>query len=153
MRPSKSGNRYGDRKVVRILATTATSKVQRRMELIGIQQIRFVFQVRVEKKEPNKTRGTAGGNLVNYTGDVGTPTEDLLLIKIFLNSLGFGFAKGTLSDIPEKVIDQYKLRKKAIRDSWVYIRIVARMYSLLQSGSLDNGLLESRLNKEGCFQT
>eukprot|EP00972_Heterocapsa_arctica_P041650 6140471-Heterocapsa_arctica.AAC.1 len=28
-----------------------------------------------------------GGNLINYPDDVGTPTANLLLIKIFLNSV------------------------------------------------------------------
>ena len=40
----------------------------------------------MEKKEPNRTRAMLGGNLVNYPDDVGTPTANLLLIKILLNS-------------------------------------------------------------------
>jgi len=68
-----------------------------------------------------------GGNIINYPDDVGTPTANLLLIKIFLNSVvltrGATFAgadltnfylttplkrpeytKIKLSDIPEEVI-------------------------------------------------
>jgi hypothetical protein len=68
-----------------------------------------------------------GGNLISYLEDVGTPTANLLLIKIFLNSVistrGANFAgadltnlylmtplkrpkyaKIKLSDIPEEVI-------------------------------------------------
>ena len=41
----------------------------------------------METKEPNWTRATVGENLINYPDDVGTPTADLLLIKIFLNSV------------------------------------------------------------------
>jgi len=34
-----------------------------------------------------QTRATMGGNLINYLEDVGTPTANLLLIKILLNSV------------------------------------------------------------------
>ncbi len=48
---------------------------------------KFVCVVRPQKAEPNRTRLTLGGNLVNYPGEVGTPTADMLLIKIMLNSV------------------------------------------------------------------
>ena len=77
-----------------------------------------------------------GGNLINYPDDVGTPTANLLLIRIFLNSVistpeaKFAnadisnfylmkplkrpeYAKLKLSDIPEEVIQEYNLREKA----------------------------------------
>ena len=58
--------------------------------------------VRTEKDEPNRTRATFGGNLIHYPDDVGTPTADLLLIKIFLNSVistkGARFATADLSN-------------------------------------------------------
>ncbi len=37
--------------------------------------------------EPNRTRLFAGGNRVHYPGDTGTPTADLLTIKILINSI------------------------------------------------------------------
>ena len=106
-----------------------------------VTYIRFVCQVRTEKKEPNWTRATVGGNLINYSDDVGTPTEN---IKIFLNSIismdgaRFAdadlanfylmtplkrpeFAKIKLSDIPQEVITEYSLTAKATVDGWVYI--------------------------------
>lgn len=43
--------------------------------------------MRTEKEEQNRVRATMGGNLICYPEDVGTPTADLLLIKIFLNSM------------------------------------------------------------------
>ncbi len=55
--------------------------------LKDITYIKFVCTVRTEKKDPNRTRATVGGNLINYPEDVGTPTANLLLIKIFLNSV------------------------------------------------------------------
>ncbi len=37
--------------------------------------------------EPNRTRLVAGGNRVNYPGDAGPPTADLLTLKLLLNSI------------------------------------------------------------------
>ena len=52
-----------------------------------ITYIRFVCTVWTKKNEPNWTRAIMGGNLIDYPDDVGTPTANLLLIKIFLNSV------------------------------------------------------------------
>ena len=54
--------------------------------LKDVTYIKFVCNIQTEKKDPNRTRATMGGNLINYPDDVGTPTANLLLIKIFLNS-------------------------------------------------------------------
>jgi len=99
------------------------------------------YQVRLQrqKKDPNRTRATMGGNLINYPDDVGTPTANLLLIKTILNSVistqGAKFAgadlanfylmtplkrpkyaKIKLSDIPEEVIKEYNLHQYATPD-------------------------------------
>jgi len=112
-----------------------------------------------------------GGNLINYQDDVGTPTANLLLIKIFLNSVvstrGAKFAgadlanfylvtpltKIKLADVPEEVIKEYNLHQYATPDGWVYIKVSRGMYGLPQAGSLGHDLLEQRLNKEGYFQS
>ena len=47
---------------------------------------KFVCVVRPQKAEPNRTRLMVGGNRVNYPGEVGTPTADMLLVKVMLNS-------------------------------------------------------------------
>ena len=47
----------------------------------------FICNVRSEKDEKNRTRCVVGGNRINYPGDVGTPTEDMLLAKIRFNSV------------------------------------------------------------------
>jgi hypothetical protein len=52
-----------------------------------VTYIKFVCNVQTEKKDPYRTRATIGRNLINYPEDVGTPTANLLLIKIFLNSV------------------------------------------------------------------
>ncbi len=44
--------------------------------------------IRPEKlDEPNRTRLVVGGNRVHYPGDAGTPTTNLLTIKLLLNSI------------------------------------------------------------------
>ncbi len=55
--------------------------------LKDVTYIKFVCAVRTEKKNPNRMRATMGGNLINYPDDIGVPTANLLLIKIFLNSV------------------------------------------------------------------
>ncbi|KAL7483042.1 hypothetical protein ACHAW6_008693 [Cyclotella cf. meneghiniana] len=141
-----------------------------------VTYIKFVCTIRTEKKDPYRTRATMGGNLINYPEDVGTPTANLLLIKLFLNSVistkGAKFAtadisnfylmtplkrpeyaKVKLSDIPEEVIEAYKLREKATPDGYVYLRVGKGMYGLPQAGSLGHDLLEERLNQAGYYQS
>lgn len=55
--------------------------------LKDVTYLKFVCQVRTKKAEPNRTRATFGGNLIHYPKDVGTPTANLLLIMILLNSV------------------------------------------------------------------
>ena len=47
---------------------------------------RIVTAYRPDKKEPNRTRLTIGGDQINYPHDCGTPTADLLTVKHLLNS-------------------------------------------------------------------
>ena len=48
---------------------------------------KFVCSGRDQKKKTNHTRAVLGGNLVHFPGNVGTPTADMLLVKILLNSV------------------------------------------------------------------
>ena len=47
----------------------------------------IVCEYREVKSEPNRIRLTIGGNKINYPEDWGTPTADLLTIKLLLNSV------------------------------------------------------------------
>ena len=121
-------------------------------------------------------RATMGGNLIHYPEDVGTTTADLLLIKIFLNTvlstqgdkfananisnlyLGTSlhhleYAKIRLSDIPDKVMEEYNLREKKTADGCVYIKVTKGMYGLPQARSLVHNLLKQRLDQEGYFKS
>ena len=107
-----------------------------------------------------------GGNLINYPDDCGVPTANLLLIKIFLNSVistkgaklanadlaNFylmsplkrpEYAKIKLTDIPEVVINEYKLCQLATPDGWVYVKVTRAMYGLPQAGSLGQDQLKN----------
>jgi hypothetical protein len=141
-----------------------------------VTYLKFVCNVRTEKAEPNRTRATFGGNDINYPDDCGTPTADLLLIKIFLNSVistpGAKFANADLSnfyynhdlkrpefarvkltDIPQEIINEYKLNEKMTPDGWIYIKCIKTVPGLPQSGSLSHEALEKRLNEEGYFKS
>ena len=84
------------------------------------------------KTEPNRTRLTVGGNLINYPGNVSTPTADTITSKIVINStistpkskylvgdvknfyLGvimtpYEYLQLSITIIPQEIIDQYKL--------------------------------------------
>ena len=84
----------------------------------------------------------AGGNWINYPGDAGTPTADLLTIDLLANSIVSTknakmvtmdlkdfylntpmelpeYIRIKMSYIPEDVIQHYKLRDKAKADGYV----------------------------------
>jgi hypothetical protein len=63
------------------------------------------------------------------------------------------FIRIKLSDIPDEVIREYKLREKATKNGSIYIRVKRGIYSLPQAGLLANELLEKRLNKHGYQQS
>jgi hypothetical protein len=41
---------------------------------------------RPQKEEPNRTRLTVGGPLIDYLGDVSTPTADTTTAKLVINN-------------------------------------------------------------------
>ena len=137
---------------------------------------KFECTVRPQKDEPNRTRLTLGGNRINYNGEVGTPTAEMLLVKIMLNSVVSTarakfmcmdisdfylatplkrpeFVKLKLADIPDEIIAEYNLQKKATANGDVYVRVQKGMYGLPQSGLLANELLEKRLGRFGYRQS
>jgi len=56
-------------------------------------------------------------------------------------------------DIPDKIIEEYKLREKATTDGCVYFTVMRGMYGLPQLGSNSHDELEEHLNKEGYFKS
>ena len=49
--------------------------------------VRIVCNERPEKDDPNRVRVTAAGNRINYPGDCGTLTANLLMVKLLLVSV------------------------------------------------------------------
>ena len=47
----------------------------------------IVAKIRPKKAETHRTRLTVGGNLINFPGDVTTPTADLIPSKLIFNSV------------------------------------------------------------------
>ena len=52
---------------------------------IRATHVRSVFNTRPQKTDTHRTRLTAGGNMVDYPGEVSTPTSDLTNMKIHIN--------------------------------------------------------------------
>ncbi len=146
----------------------------KRMKDVTYRQ--FVCIVRPEKAEPNQTRFTVGGDRINYPSKVATPTTGMLVAKMLFNSVistkgarfmtmdisNFylmtplhrpKFIHVKLSNIPDEVIEEYKLREKATKNGSVCIKAKQGLYGLPQSGLLANELLEKRLNKHSYQQS
>jgi hypothetical protein len=133
--------------------------------------------IRPEKiDEPNRTRLVAGGDRVHYPGDAGTPTADLLTVKLLLNSIistpnakfmtmdikdfylntpmaRYEYMRLRLADMPKDVIAHYKLEEIATPDGYIYCEIQKGMYGLPQAGIIAQQLLEERLEKDGYRQS
>jgi hypothetical protein len=136
----------------------------------------FVCTIRLETAEPNRTRLLVEGDRINYPSEVATPTAGMLVAKMLFNSVistkgahlmtmdiaNFylmtplhhpEFIQMKLSNIPDEVIKEYKLREKATTNGTIYIKTKLGVYGLPQSGLLANKLLEKRLNKHGYRQS
>jgi hypothetical protein len=125
------------------------------------------------KTEKERVRLTAGGNRLDYSGDVTTSTADITTFKILITStlstkdasmmmmdikiyyLGtplqrFEYMKMLLSRFPKEIIQKYNLNALAV-DGWVYIEIRKGMYGLKQAGLLANQLLQTRVAPFGYY--
>jgi hypothetical protein len=106
-----------------------------------------------------------GGDRVHYPNNAGTPTANLLTVKILINSIiSTAGAKFTtmdikdfylntpmatckymqlrIADMPEDVIEHYNLRDKATPNSYIYCEIQKGIYGLPQAGIIAQQLLE-----------
>ena len=137
---------------------------------------RIVVSERPEKSDPDRTRITMGGDKINYPGDCGTPTADLLTVKLLLNSIiSTAHAKFMTIDIkdfylmtpmeryeyfsmkidvfPDDIIEEYNLRSMVDDRGFVHCEVKRGMYGLPQAGILAQQQLSKRLNKAGYFQS
>ncbi len=133
--------------------------------------------IRPEKTdEPNQTRLVAGGDRVHYPFNAGTPTANLLTIKLLINSvistpgarfftmditnfylctpmMRYKYMRLKLSDMPDNIIVHYHLHDIATPDGYVYCKIHQGMYGLLQAGIIAQELLAKRLKEHGYTQS
>jgi hypothetical protein len=88
-----------------------------------------------QKSDPHPIRITAGGNLINYPGELSTRTADLTTLKLMWNSV--------LSTAGAKymwIMKQYELIKHVL-NGFIYLKMRRAMWGLPQAGILANKLL------------
>ena len=132
------------------------------------------------KKSQTKRKYIKQDSLLEEIGltikDCGTPTADMLLVKIHLNSVismpGAKYAcfdvknfylntpmdqteyvRIKIEDVPDEIIEEYNLREMVDDDGYLYVEVKKGMYGLPQAGLLAQQLLEKQLNKHGYFQS
>ncbi len=126
----------------------------------------FVCELKPKKAEVHHTQLTVGGDKVHYSGDVGTPTADLTLVKMHINSVvstrgaqymtldvknfylntpmvKYEYVRIKVDDISDKIIVEYNLHDKVSNDGHIYVKIQKGMYGLPQAGILAQELLEN----------
>ncbi len=112
-----------------------------------------------EKADPNCNRITIGSNCITYPGDCGTPTVDMVTVKIHLNSIISTkgaryctidlkdfylnilmacpeFMRMKIAELPKEFAQIYKLNDLANAKGFVSIKIQKGMYGLPQTGIL-----------------
>ena len=137
---------------------------------------RIVCTYREGKKDKYRTRITMGGNLINYPGDCGTPTADLLTVKLLFNSIistpnakfmsidikdfylktpmtRYQYFRLKLELLPEDIIKEYDLKNKVDEKGNVHCEVRRGMYGLPQAGIIAQELLEKRLLSAGYTQS
>ena len=137
---------------------------------------KFECSVRSQKvDEPYRTRLVLGKHKIYCDFDVGTPTANMFLVKILLNSvistLGAKFMTIDISDfclntpltcleymklnlgsIPDEIISEHNLKQKEV-NGFGYVEVRKGTYGLPQSGLLSNKLLQRRLALFGYRQS
>ena len=141
-----------------------------------ITYARLVVDFRPQKADPNRVRMTAGGNLIEYAGELTTRTADLTTAKIVWNSVlstpgakyacfdisnmylhtplapeDYEYMRIPIAVLPEHTIEQYNLHEKA-KNGFVYLECRRCVYGLPQAGALANKLLKQRLAPAGYFE-
>jgi hypothetical protein len=111
-----------------------------------------------------------GGNLINYPDDCGTPTANLLTVKLMFNSVistsnakfmtidikdfylmmpmeRYEYFRMKLELFPPDIIEEYGLRNKVDADGNVFCEVRRGMYRLPQAGIIAQDLLTKQLKK------
>jgi hypothetical protein len=136
----------------------------------------FNCNFKPNKEEKERMRLMAGGDRINYPGDCGTPMADKILFKILVNSIlstpnakcimmdikdfylrtpmsRLEYMQLKITDIPDEIIQDYKLMSLVTQDGYIYCEITRGMYGLPQAGIIAQELLEKRLAEYGYHQS
>jgi hypothetical protein len=134
----------------------------------------IVVDYRPQKADPNRVRITAGGNLIEYPGELTTRTADLSTAKILWNSVlrtedakfmgldigsfyletplaRYEYMKFPIALFPEHIVEQYALNTH-VHKGFIYVEIRKAIYGLPQAGILANQLLRKRLAPAGYYE-
>jgi hypothetical protein len=124
---------------------------------------RMVVSFHPQKVDTHRVRITAGGNLINYPGELLTRTADLTTSKLMWNSVlstegarymchyiknfyltapldRYVYMKILLNIFPEWIITQYNLNKHAL-NGFIHLEMRHAIWGLPQAGILANKLL------------
>ncbi len=135
---------------------------------------RVVVDFRPQKTDPHQVRITAGGNLINYPGELTTKAADLTTSKLMWNSVlstkgakymcldiknfyltapldRFEYMKMPISLFPSWTCKQYNLDTYA-KNGFVYLEMRHAVWGLPQAGILANKLLRKRLLPHGYYE-
>ena len=81
--------------------------------------MRAACNIRPQKTETHRTRLTAGGNLIDYPGEVSTPTSYLTTMKLHINS--------AILDVKSRYmcidVNYFYLNNHMDRDEYIMIQI------------------------------
>jgi hypothetical protein len=139
-----------------------------------ITYARVVVDFCPQKADPHRIHITAGGNLINYPGELTTQTADLAKSKLMWNSVlstegakymcldiknlyltasldWYKYMKMPLSLFPSWTREQYNLDKLA-KNGFVYLEMHRAVWGLPQAGIFVNKLLQKRLLPHGYYE-
>jgi hypothetical protein len=127
-----------------------------------------------QKADPHQIRISAGGNLIDYPGELLTWTADLTTSKLMWNSVlstegakymcldiknvfltapldRFEYMKMPITLFPNRTIKQYNLLEH-VKYGFIYLEMQRAVWGLSQAGILANKLLQKRLLPHGYYE-
>ena len=132
----------------------------------------MIATIRSHKTEVNHVSVTVGGDIIEYPGATTTNCASLFTMKCLLNSTistpdarfmtlnikyfyygtpmsRYEYMKLALDFFPDKIIEQYNLRRVVCPNGWIYMDIRKGMPGLKQSSRIANDWLKIHLAKFG----
>ena len=129
--------------------------------------VRAVCNIRPQKTDTHRTRFTAGGNLIDYPGEVSTPKSDLTTMKLHIKSATSDvksrymciyvkdfylnnhmdrdeYITIHISRIPPEFVEKYNIAEKS-HNAYIYARATKEMYGLPQAVRIEHEALLNHL--------